>query len=506
MPLDSLIYLLLFPSARCDSRSLSSSSDQMLPQANKYLHHLAFTPTVWISLVEELWYRGIIDGIFPSDIHALSTPELIAVVKRLLLGPETWSPPRLDKCPRPQLNRIPNILRKLTSPISGARDEPAPVAFMDPLQVHTSARIVLHPKPIAMPGTKRDAQLLPGGNYVLFNNSQVLECWRVADDHLLCKYQSPSGRSVFDFSADFLDGGEAANIVMCTLTPHSEPSIVEIVRLDLVNGNMELVSTTACPEAYFESEPSTKICGGIVAVGMIHRRLWAETYMIIDWRTQRYCSIKAPVGSKFLMELVPGHLIFTLTSPSYATQEICVSPIASLPNFWSSGDHHTTDLIPVSDVPVVASHTIKPRNALISRLRRYRIELVAHESPLQRGTYRVWLYIPYICPRILENPVERALLYSFRLSLPGAFGRELTWRERSCAPGQPDTCYRGISYSGHTQALGNFGQQIFPPETYPAPILVDGPQGPWWNWAHLAPYSGALTYLTGKTLVVRYFK
>ncbi|KAJ6486566.1 hypothetical protein DFH09DRAFT_1339585 [Mycena vulgaris] len=59
-------------------------------QANKYLHHLAFTPTVWISLVEELWYRGIIDGIFPSDIHALSTPELIAVVKRLLLGPETW--------------------------------------------------------------------------------------------------------------------------------------------------------------------------------------------------------------------------------------------------------------------------------------------------------------------------------------------------------------------------------------------------------------------------------
>ncbi|KAJ6486575.1 hypothetical protein DFH09DRAFT_1106042 [Mycena vulgaris] len=129
----------------------------------------------------------------------------------VVLGPE-MATTQDRQMPGPQQKRIPNILRKLISPVPGSRDEPSPVAGMDPLQVHTSARIVLYPKPIAMPVTKRDAQLLPGGHYVLFNNSQVLECWRVADVHSLCKYQSPSGRSVFNFSADFLDGGEGVNI------------------------------------------------------------------------------------------------------------------------------------------------------------------------------------------------------------------------------------------------------------------------------------------------------
>ncbi|KAJ7133290.1 hypothetical protein C8R44DRAFT_730468 [Mycena epipterygia] len=72
------------------------SSVISISQTNKYLHHLAFAPALWISLVQDLRNRGFIDRLSTADIRALTTQALVQVVRQLVLGPEAWSPPRPD--------------------------------------------------------------------------------------------------------------------------------------------------------------------------------------------------------------------------------------------------------------------------------------------------------------------------------------------------------------------------------------------------------------------------
>lgn len=104
--------------------------------------------------------------------------------------------------------------------------------------------------------------------------------------------------------------------------------------------------------------------------------------------------------------------------------------------------------------------------------------------------------------------MDKALFFSFRISLPGTGRRPLVFQQRSSAQEASDARAGGISYSGHTHALyGSFGgQRIFPPEMHPARVVVEIPDGLKWDWAHIAPYSGGLTYITKETLVLCYFE
>jgi hypothetical protein len=190
---------LLYPSARC-ARSSQCRIFTETSQANKYLHDLAFTQSVWSSLVEDLRNRSFVDRLSSSDTGRLSTPELVALVKRLVFGPETWS----SLAHHPRSKSFSNLLRKFAAPFSKY-----------PKLSRTKARIVLHPKLHPNHGVRLDdLQLLCGGMYVLFHDGHVLQCWRVTDDSLLCTYQSPAGQ-LLHLEAEMLDGGERARLVIC---------------------------------------------------------------------------------------------------------------------------------------------------------------------------------------------------------------------------------------------------------------------------------------------------
>ncbi|KAJ7110475.1 hypothetical protein C8R44DRAFT_800081, partial [Mycena epipterygia] len=472
-----------------DISSVVSSS-----QTNKYLHELAFTPTIWIALVEDLRHLGFVDRLSAADIRAMSTQSLMAVVRRLVVGPKAWSPP-----PSPRPKSFSRILNKL--PNSRGRQ------VLVPSPVEPCAHIVLHPSIHPTVPLRRKFTVLRGGKYALFcdvdaEGVQVLKCWRVVDDSLLGTYRSrlPS-HSIYCFEAEVLPGGECANIVLCILTgtvpQFPEPGFVEIVSWNFATGVIELLSKIDCTGGHFGHPSSPKICFGIAAA----RVSGDETmYAIIDWRAQQYCLIICPRWD-CQTELIPGYFILSWTSGR--TQEIRVFAMTSLSILWTPvAQHNMLNPVLPSNLPHVASHIVKVKGRIV----RLDVIFAVHESPLQCGTYRVWIYIPYSKPRVLGSSTARALMCRFRLSLPGTSGSQFTWQQQSCIPVVAALRTYRISYSGHTKAeiwaTEPPNHQIFPQE-YSAPIIlqISAPRGS----ADPAPYSGAVGYATEQTFVLSYF-
>ncbi|KAJ7106989.1 hypothetical protein C8R44DRAFT_323296 [Mycena epipterygia] len=242
------------------------SSVICISQTSKYLHLLGLAPTVWRSLVEDLRYRGFVDRLSIADIRAMSTETSMTVVKRVVAGPEAWSPPKIQSPPQPTF--FSKLLAKLVRP----REQKE--AVPDPPQIQPGGEIVLHPAlPPVFP-----FKLLRGGKHALFCSGQdaaVLVCWRVADDSLLGTYQSAFPTpNIFDFEAEVFDGGERANIVMCVRAGTHEPNFVEIIHWDFATGETQLLSTTTCTD--YQLCPSPKICSGLAAVRVLQNFPWAE--------------------------------------------------------------------------------------------------------------------------------------------------------------------------------------------------------------------------------------
>ncbi|KAJ7111213.1 hypothetical protein C8R44DRAFT_985435 [Mycena epipterygia] len=482
----------------CDIASVLSISE-----TNRYLHHLvASAPTIWRALVEDLRHRGFIDRLTATDIRSRSAQSLVAVVRRLVVGPEAWSPPRLQSTPPTPFSRI---FGKSSRP----RGEPAPLG-PDSSFAQPCAHIVLNP----MPHPLYPLRVFPGGKYALFRSAddpKILKSWRTADNSLLSTYRStiPSS-SIVDFAAEVLHGGERANIVIrlrgsSNLGYFSSSAFVEVISWDFVTGTTNLLSVTQYTASNFEPHSLPKICGGLALIRPYQQSWGPEIYDIIDFREQRHCKILCPsqIRSNFAMELVPGYLILTSISLSEKTQYIRVCSIDSLSDSWTPlADHNTAKPVRVSAIPHVALTTIELKGAPDRSG-----GIAVHESPLQRGTYRVWLYIQYSETRLLRSTTDRALLYRFRLTLPAA--GQFTWREQRCTPVEPAPRSGGISYSGHT-AKPDWSTgplvSILPPEIPPAPIVVGTSHPVEALWGNVAPYSGALTYSKGHSFVLCYFE
>lgn len=200
------------------------------------------------------------------------------------------------------------------------------------------------------------------------------------------------------------------------------------------------------------------------------------------------------------MDLVPGYMIVTETSPSSTVQEISVSAFAALDKHWKSlplDERIAADsaVIHIATVPKVVSDKVKVGLGAYTNF-----ALTALENPLERGTYRVWLYVPYLSVTIPHR--ERAVLCSYCLVLPSAsaHGTQVTWRRtRRMSSSQILGFYSVSTFSGHMYTrLG-----IVQPGK---PVAIAADLGDHGHWVHIAPYSGALTYATSQGIFVSYFQ
>ncbi|KAJ7080237.1 hypothetical protein C8R44DRAFT_907181 [Mycena epipterygia] len=444
-----------------------------------------------MSLVEDLRNRNFVDRLSAPDIRAMSTQDLVAVVRRLVVGPDSWSP-RIQS-----LQPFSRIRQKTASYLkTAALDGNASPA-------RACAPIVVHPSiPPAQPRFLR-AELLRGGHYVLFHHgrsARKLGCWKVAEDSLVGTYCTSS--TIIDFAAEVLDGGERVNIVI-RLRNSATVCSVEVISWEFATGMSELLLVTQYTDSQPDLHSLPTICGRLALVRTYRQSSGAHIHIIIDFRTQMHCKLR--LLSHIKSELVPGYFISTATSFSDNTQEIRVYSIASLSNSWTPvGDLNTTDAVGLSNIPHVMSTSIMLKGVPLSPG-----VIAVHECLLQRGMYRVWIYNDYSESRLFGGSTTRAQLSRFSLSLPTTDEHQFTWRAQHCTPTEPHERTRGISYSGHTPIFSWYpeaSQRLLSPNIPPAPIVVEIPEGMVSAWEKVGPYGGALAYFLDQSLVLYYFE
>ncbi|KAF8214155.1 hypothetical protein K438DRAFT_2149310 [Mycena galopus ATCC 62051] len=463
-------------------------------ETSKYFHDLAFSRTIWYSLVTKLVHRGFIQEGKADDpcLAHLSTDQLVGRVKRILRGPETWTNTRSEheyESPAPAgpaVRRAATLFRKLTR---------KPLADLQPLV--EARRIVLRPGMAPNPGVppgawtlhwQSKAQLFPGGKYVLFNSRGRLQCWNVPEDRLIWTHiPSIDHASVIDFEVDMVKCGLAV-VLACQRTwvaPHR--SFVEIHTLNLATGVSDLELVSRVPECGHDfAHIDYVLCGDIVAV---HLRL-SSHLLLINWRKRCRITIASHISQ---MALAPGYLVVVLKGTAFGEYKLAVSRLASFTS-WEPNDslEEPSTRISITDLPLLP-HTITLMGSPYYTKRRW---IWLFESPLEQRRYKIWVHMwvdggPALCSYHLATQDIR-----------------VPWRFLSLISMPAQMTPIGMSLSGHTlgfRAAANT-PEIFPP--VPAsdhgqrvPEVIG--QGP---LVQMSSFSGALTSWDRKEVVVAYYE
>ncbi|KAJ6617251.1 hypothetical protein B0H10DRAFT_1327769 [Mycena sp. CBHHK59/15] len=250
----------------------------------RYLHTLAFGRSVWLALLQDLGDRRFLDSAHRATLHHRSTDELIALVKRILAGPATWSPDRTSGGFTPAVSR----------------------------------EIILHPTirtGVGILDWENEAKLLPGGAHVLFKNWRTLECWSVAEDRLVWTHKPHPTlvyASVLEFAAEVVDGGHRLIVLICERTyPQSiyeRTNYIEIVELDLREGTSELIAMMHAPDTSYDNPFSYPVLSGDIAAVAISGQ---NQYLIINWRTKCRFLLRCRPRPFCRLALIPRYIIFT---------------------------------------------------------------------------------------------------------------------------------------------------------------------------------------------------
>ncbi|KAJ7724882.1 hypothetical protein B0H16DRAFT_1595477 [Mycena metata] len=469
--------LVLILGSYCDVASVIA-----LSQTNKYLNRLAFSKTVWFSLVSTLVQLRFIDS-QPNDdyyLKLLSTDQLVGLVKRALQGPKTW--------PAAEPNQTGNLSRKLMQPPSRPLVE--------------SRRIVLHPKitPSPLPSNwdyEHQTKLLPGGKYLLFQNYDRLECWSVFDDRLVWAHGVHKDSMVLDFDAEW-DGDERLVIVVHEHARSASKALVEVLTLDLKSESSGRVLSTRISSTGRDPYMSCTIRGDFVAVDL-WCNCWPHPVLLINWRARSRVVVSNPgtaaenphSPSPYQITLTTEHLVLTTSG------RLALSSLSSLFPFLepiTDKDIEPSSHISVTDIFLPDTHTIPLQGHPADTCR----STWVFESPLRRGLFRVWIHA-------VHDGLSRVSGYEYSIR-----NTQLSWRSlASSYMLEQKVSPRAMTLSGHTVAYANL---LGVPLGLFAPAAAEGTASlhDFGIKRHflpfsMSPFSGTLTYCSGLELVVVYY-
>ncbi|KAJ7462031.1 hypothetical protein FB451DRAFT_477417 [Mycena latifolia] len=440
-------------------------------QSSKYFHQLASSKNVWLSLTTDLVCQRFID-IRPGEILSdLSTEELVDRIRRTTLGPQTWA---LDYRSAPVVSR----------------------------------KIIL---PFPSPNTAWGAAiLLPGGKYVFFLHA-TLDCWSVAEERVIwtlrSRVQSAPSAFLRRFTVQTTDVPDQVVILSCYrvgVAADSRKNFVEVTTLDLNSRTSHSLLVMRVPDTSDDTPyAQPTICGDVAAVTV------RTEVILINWRTGSCVMIQIH-GKKYMgfnqfcrLALAPRYAVLVLPLPPGPSEEheerAVVISLSELP--WAPVDAaHTPsrgiidalELSPVSD----------ERIPFDGQIWTYNLQLAVHESPVQRGLFRVWIHLAG------NGGVS---LFSFTLDLRG---ETPDWRHRAtmlARDPQVRVAYWGVPFSGHTVEWTETSGQLLavvPPvsvvddDEVHKPVELDGQNH---GNGHVSAYTGALTYSTRNSLFVLYY-
>ncbi|KAJ6472433.1 hypothetical protein C8R45DRAFT_1217741 [Mycena sanguinolenta] len=362
--------------AHCDISSVISAS-----QTCRYFHDLAFDKSVWLALLDNLRRKSILDR--TSNLETLSVAEMIGIVRRLITGPQTWSPGELDSDPVTEVSKT----------------------------------ITLHPQI----GPGNTVKLLPSGCYVLFENQGTLGCWSVVHDRLVWRHTSRQEHGVIvGFAAEEMDTESV--IVMLCLVASGLMHFIEIVSVDLRTGTSNLLLAAPAPDSevmYPFYQPV--ICGALAAVK------FQSEYLIINWRTKSNVRVHGH-DSHSQFALIPQHLVILTPSINGETQIHLISN-DTLGAYTALDDPREFSPVSAEEIPKV--HTLHVMNTVQSLQ-----VMQIHPSPIRDAEYRLWI-------SGLNYAANQGGVVSYELSIP--LNGQPQWRLRSqvALEGTQITSYSG---------------------------------------------------------------
>ncbi|KAF7360197.1 F-box domain-containing protein [Mycena venus] len=429
---------------------------------NRYFHRLSMDKLVWVDLVVNLRRKGFIDRLSLSDIQSSSQEALVALVKRSVTGPESWYGTVKPKSHWSRSSSHQTLIEMSTK--------------------HT-----VHPGVINTPSNLH-AGLLNGGEYVLIDGVTI-ECWSVQRDKLVWTYDKNSPESfVEEFTAEVIEGGCSANIMVCEslwTASGKSGSLVQIVGLDFDTGTSTSLFVLPCPEV--ESYTNAKICDDLASAVL---DLGGTSYcLLMNWKTKAHLTVVPNARvSPLLVTLVPNHVIFLMSGTTGSPEIRIINSTALSPHWRLDTGHPILNTVFPSQLDVILCEKITFEKCPYLR-KPFQRKLYAYESPLQEGTYRIWIMLYGSSQSLLD--VEGAIC-SYHFSLPNKVGDKITWRQRTVFATETSPSRSALSYSGHTvRRFSRAGRSVFGPEDRVADLKPSSSAlSP---YTHVATYSGALT-------------
>ncbi|KAG6919353.1 hypothetical protein DXG01_006901 [Tephrocybe rancida] len=458
------------------------------------------TRSLWVALIADVQRRIPLHISDVGSLQSLSVNALVNILIRTLRGPKTWAAP-----PRSR-----HGLKTWTMPV-------------------VSRQLTLRPK---KPFSSLGATLLGDGQHLLIRKSgSNLECWNIAQKRLVWTY-SPHGVNAqwaniinnLEYGEETVKPGEIVNLIICMTIFDGRRQLIEIVKLNLATGRSELLQSMEAPLHLFYCFYRPMICHDWALVSL----KLAHAIFLLNWRTGRHVEIspsnvlRPPMNAlpPFIMgaadheslwdaTLIPGHLI-TLATEHH---DIYLSIWDENSFDWQSG--------PALSRQTDAHPLIRTKIDLPGERKARQLRIHAHAHPLHDKTYVLWTIATSELKRTGElHGSSTAIKYMLELDPSPVLEKPgCVWRRKSIAVSLGPTAMTelnrgflsiakgGVSFSGHTLASCSATHP-------PAHTVISLKKLPYYGRIsgafqfpealHLAPYSGALTYVRDDEIVVEY--
>ncbi|GLB33263.1 hypothetical protein LshimejAT787_0101560 [Lyophyllum shimeji] len=433
-----------------------------ISETTRHFHTLASSRQVWLSLIRELHQRNFLHLEREKGLEDLTKPELVALAKRVVFGPRSFS----SESGKDGLKVTRQIILKPTIPLG--------------------------------PGIldwENETLLLPNSDFVLFRHLHF-ECIDVASDKVIWRHTGHwSGYKVQVFTAELVDEGTAAIIVAGIRTyERDRQNFVEVLRLDFETGTSTSLLLRNAPNTDFDNPFRRLRMSGDFVVATIGSRQSA-TIFVLQLSTGLCCTVDVP-AQPVDIDLVPGHLIMLWDSDEFGELHLGVWGLHNLiQSATSTGAIRT----PISTFPPIHSETMD-----VSNFPGLSFRMSCHPSPLHTDSSRLWVLIS--TTSVPSNGSPRTLLRKYHVTHPRSRAISIRsvaqWEHADSFPIPTESSE--ISYGGWVETY--YGGQHFYSLASDEPCIKNLDLPNRGDFTHLSPYSLALTYSTYDSVVINYYE
>ncbi|KAK7047055.1 hypothetical protein R3P38DRAFT_3258459 [Favolaschia claudopus] len=393
--------------------SCDVSTVLIVGEVNRALRVWSLRKQLWISLVEELVSRNLVDIPHGKPLVDHSVPDLIALVKRIVLGPATW----LESDSGPSLTQEIQVSHPCLSTDS--------------------------------------MELLSGGRYIFVGRrDDCLELWDIYAATAI--WQMPIPRYPIR-AIEMLDGGHTA--VVCVVVRGK----ISIIHVCLNTGNSTELAQIQLQAQLRVDGQMISLCGDFVALTVT----WVFTanpdfsmkrfVLLVDWRQRTYILIRYSVPETSIGGFFPsvsfpcGHIICNVDPDS-----IFIYALADLKGLWqpinSMNPDNCFDCRFSGIKPVVFEQINNlPIQGQVENL--WNPVFVLYRSPLRHDSYKLLIYHAGLTQDHSKTSIFEVLLsFRFRVSDSGRRRIMEGWERTSATRAGAvihHSARRPISYAGY---------------------------------------------------------